>query len=159
MRRWVHDSNACWCCSEAPTVRCCCSSRVCCCSVVLVRTLRHCSVPNVKPLYRSVGRWPVAAAGQGISQRLPHHVAKITHRSRGSTQFIAVICVIQLTSTRHAAHEARATKSGALVIRHFNPGPSWACFPSCAFLVSQRVQAQPRIHNSRRFRLQMHMTV
>ena len=51
MRRWVHDSNACSCFSWVPTVRCCCSGRVRCCSVVLVRTLQHCSVPNVKKLY------------------------------------------------------------------------------------------------------------
>ena len=70
MRRWVHDSNTCWCCSEAPTVRCCCSSRVCCCSVVLVRTLRHCSVPNVKPLYTqgtltvsTPTSWPILMPG------------------------------------------------------------------------------------------------
>ena len=50
MRRWVPDANASWCCSEAPTVRCCCSGKVWCCSVVLVRTLWHCSVPNVKLL-------------------------------------------------------------------------------------------------------------
>ena len=43
------NANASW---RSPTFRCCCSSKVCCCSVVLVRTLRHCSVPSVKPLYQ-----------------------------------------------------------------------------------------------------------
>ena len=39
------------CCEEAATVRCCCLSKMRFCSIVLVRTLWHYSVPNIKQLY------------------------------------------------------------------------------------------------------------